>query len=155
MTKRSISIAVIVFLAAGCTTMQSSTPPAAAAQNPEFKNVQVLPHTLTRQELISVMRTFTRGLGVKCNQCHVVTATEPEEKLDFASDAKEEKRVARVMIRMANDINHDWLARVEEAEGETPHAVAPLPAEQRVWCWTCHRGKLEPEMPPPPPARTQ
>lgn len=151
---RNLLTLALILAIAGCTSTTSAPAPAAAQKNPELRNVQVLPHTLSRQELIDVMRTFTRGLGVKCNHCHVVTATEPEEKLDFPSDAKEEKRVARVMIQMANQINTTWLERVEKAEGHTePHVVPPLPADQRVWCWTCHRGKTEPELPPPPPPR--
>ena len=149
MAKRCVLLAIVIALL-GCTTSQSGTP-AAAAVNPDFKNVQVLPHTLTRQELLAVMRTFTRGLGVRCNHCHVVTATEPKEQLDFVSDAKEEKRAARVMIQMSNQINGTWLARADTSAGETPHVAPPLPAEQRVWCWTCHRGKPQPETPPPPP----
>lgn len=144
----------VLVLILGCTTTAQNAPTVAQAPS-EFKNVQVLPKTLTRQELIAIMRTFTRGLGVRCNHCHVVTATTPEEKLDFPSDAKEEKRVARVMIQMTQQINGAWLERVEEAEGHheeaTPAGQAASLTQPRVGCWTCHRGKVEPEMPPPPP----
>lgn len=145
--KTALAIALLL----GCTTTQTPAPSAPAPAS-QFKNLQVLPQTITRPELLATMRTFTRGLGVRCNHCHVVTETTPEEKLDFPSDAKEEKRVARVMIQMANQINDAWMERVEAAEGHeeetTPPATAP--AQPRVWCWTCHRGKTEPEMPPPP-----
>jgi hypothetical protein len=144
-------IALVMF---GCTA-NPSRPASTPAANPEFKNVQVLPHDLSREQLINVMRSFTRGLGVRCDHCHVVTATEPKQVLDFPSDAKEEKRVARVMIQMTQQINAQWLERVEQAEGpekdEPAEAAAAGPAEPRVGCWTCHRGKTEPEMPPPPP----
>lgn len=152
-----------IVLMLGCTTAQTPAPAAqtAAAQTQsQFKNLQVLPPTITRPELLATMRTFTRGLGVRCNHCHVVTETTPEEKLDFASDAKEEKRAARVMIQMANQINGEWLERVEAAEGHAEEDAPPAaaagtpPAQPRVWCWTCHRGKPEPEAPPPPPAQT-
>ena len=139
---------LVIALLMGCTTTPTPSPAPVAS---EFKNVQVLPPTMTRPELIATMRTFTRGLGVRCNHCHVVTETTPEEKLDFPSDAKEEKRVARVMIQMANQINGAWMERVEAAEGHAPSASTGQP-EQRVWCWTCHRGKVEPESPPAPPA---
>jgi Photosynthetic reaction centre cytochrome C subunit len=140
-----------LLLIAGCAT---ATAPAAAPQpapNPEFRNLQVLPRDITREQLLATMRTFTRGLGVRCNHCHVVTATAPKEVLDFPADTKEEKRVARVMLRMVNDINGTWMHRVEEAEGE--HVDASAPPEMRVVCWTCHRGKTEPEAPPPPEPR--
>lgn len=152
-------LATVLFI--GCTTLQDSTTPTAAAtaaQPSEFKNLKVLPPTTTRDQLIPIMKAFASGLGVKCNHCHVVTKTEPKEELDFASDAKEEKRVARVMMQMTHQINHEWLERVEAAEG---HAETSAPAEMnhetpKVMCWTCHRGKIEPEMPPAPapaPAR--
>lgn len=154
----ALATALAIVLVPGCTTAQSPATTASAAQPSEFKNLQVLPRNITRPELIATMRTFTRGLGVRCNECHVVTATTPEEKLDFASDAKEEKRVARVMIQMSNQINGAWLERVEATEGhedeahEATTASAAPPDQPRVWCWTCHRGKKEPELPPPPPA---
>ena len=143
---KPLIFALIVFL--GCTT--TATAPqqqSAAATTSQFKNLQIFPKDSPRDELIAAMRSFTRALGVKCNHCHVVTATEPKEVLDFPSDAKEEKRVARVMLQMTQQINDAWMDRVEQAEG---HAPAAGPAEMRVMCWTCHRGKTEPEMPPPP-----
>lgn len=153
----AILIGTLIF---GCTTATTPAASQSAAQtagpaNPEFKNLQVLPRDLTRDQLMNIMRSFTRGLGVRCNHCHQVVATEPEEKLDFPSDAKEEKRVARVMIQMTQQINGAWLQRVEEAEGHHEEATATpaQPGQMRVVCWTCHRGKTEPEMPPPPQPR--
>lgn len=148
-------LATVFFI--GCTTLQDSPAPgaaAAAAQPSEFKNLKVLPPTTTRDQLIPIMKQFASGLGVKCNHCHVVTTTEPKEELDFASDAKEEKRVARVMMQMTHQINHEWLERVEAAEGHHEEATASAPEAgetPKVMCWTCHRGKVEPEMPPAPP----
>jgi hypothetical protein len=146
----------LLLLILGCTANPSQ--PAAAPAASVHKNLQVLPRDLTRDQLIAIMRTFNRSLGVKCNHCHVVTATEPKEQFDFPSDAKEEKRVARVMIQMTNQINGAWLDRVEQAEGHpggepaAPAAASGSPAQPRVSCWTCHRGQVDPEMPPPPPA---
>jgi hypothetical protein len=120
-----------------CTT--TSAPP--AQPQSEFKNLQVLPKTIQREQLLEIMRGFTRGLGVRCNFCHVVTATEPKEQFDFPSDAKEEKRVARVMLQMTQQINGTFMPRVAQVEGESE---AP-----QVRCWTCHRGKQEPDEPAP------
>ena len=142
MTKKQLAAALI--LIAGCTTAQAPQPTA----NPEFRNLQVLPRDITRDQLMATMRSFTRGLGVRCDHCHVVTATEPKEVLDFPADTKEQKRVARVMLRMVNDINGSWMHRVEEAE-DLKVAIG-APPEMRVVCWTCHRGKTEPEAPPAP-----
>jgi hypothetical protein len=60
------------------------------------------------------------------------------------------------MIQMTQQINEEWLERVEQAEGHHEEEAAPATGtaaltQPRVGCWTCHRGKVEPEMPPPPP----
>lgn len=157
-----LTLAVSFLLAAACANVRQPVAQAQPARS-EFRNLQVLPRDIPREELIRTMRGFTRSLGVRCDHCHVVTATEPEQQLDFPSDAKETKRAARVMLQMVRQINGPWMERVEDAE----HA-GPAGAEEddgsdagaaevdedgpRVTCWTCHRGKPEPEMPPPPPA---
>jgi hypothetical protein len=166
MTHKALILGAILIL--GCatastqTTTQTSTTQTSAAQAPaaaakpqsQFKNLQVFPKDIPRDNLIAAMRGFTRGLGVRCNHCHVVTATEPKEELDFAADAKEEKKVARVMIQMVAQINGTWVPQAEAAEGHSEaHAADEKPT--RVSCWTCHRGKTEPDVPPPPPAPQQ
>lgn len=84
---RALPIAALLF--AACAPVNTTAPaaaPQAAAQAPSaagFKNLQVLPRDITRDQLLAVMRGFTRSLGVRCNYCHVVTATEPKEELDF------------------------------------------------------------------------
>jgi Photosynthetic reaction centre cytochrome C subunit len=154
------ALLIAAFLLASCAPVNTTAPaaaPQAAAQTPSpagFKNLQVLPRDITRDQLLAVMRSFTRSLDVRCNHCHVVTATTPKEELDFPADTKEEKRIARVMIQMTRQINDEWLERVEQIEGpaETEKDASGA-AQPRVGCWTCHRGHPEPEMPPPPPPR--
>lgn len=152
--KYTILAAVLVL---GCTTVHDSTVPRAAAPPPsDFQNLLVLPRDISHDDLIATMRGFNRSLGVKCNFCHVVTTTEPKQEFNFPSDEKEEKRIARVMLQMTQQINGPWLARVEQAEGhEHDHSAAEAEVSgekgPRVTCWTCHRGREEPEMPPPPP----
>jgi nitrate/TMAO reductase-like tetraheme cytochrome c subunit len=146
-------LTLIVFVIAGCT---ATNTPAPASKPSEFKNLQVLPRDIPKEELIATMKSFSRGLGVRCDHCHVVTATTPKTEFDFPSDAKAQKRMARVMIQMTQQINGAWMQRVQQAE----HSVAQAKAETSetdeapvtVVCWTCHRGKQDPEpMPPPPP----
>lgn len=142
MNKR-ILFAIVLIL--GCSTSTSQTPPPAQPQaqpKSQFKNLQVFDKNISRDELIAAMKGFTRGLGVRCEFCHVVTATEPKEQFDFAADTKEEKRIGREMIRMVLAINSTYLPRAVAVEKKEP---------DRVSCWTCHRGKEEPEEPPPPP----
>ncbi|HXG58705.1 MAG TPA: c-type cytochrome [Thermoanaerobaculia bacterium] len=97
----------------------------------QFHNLQVLPVNITRDELIDTMRGFTQALGVRCEHCHMRTA-EGSEEFDFPSDAKEEKRIARTMIRMTRTINDDFVGKVRRHDG-------------RVTCGTCHRGRAVPE----------
>lgn len=154
MRKEFVPISLLLIL--GCTTTTGPVSPAAPAAHSEFKNLEVLPRNITRDELMTVMRSFNRGLGVRCDHCHVVTATTPQQQFDFPADTKETKRAARVMLQMTMQINGEWLDRVEAAEHGTTVAQARAAraaenAGMRVTCWTCHRGKPEPETPPAPP----
>src|SRR5262249_54010110 len=77
------------------------------------------------------------SLGVQCNYCHV----EQNGRLDFPSDDKREKRVARQMILLRDSINVVLPAIVGKPAGAGPtsgdgHPGAPV----RVLCSSCHRG---------------
>jgi hypothetical protein len=126
------------FVLAACTAMQQQKSQIRADQG-EFHNLQVLPQTITHDELIATMRGFARGLGVKCNHCHVANPPGSAEEFDFPNDAKPEKKVARTMIRMTRDINAKYVSKVNEHGGT-------------VTCWTCHRGQTVPEVPAAVPA---
>jgi len=88
-----------------------------------------------------VMQTFTRGLGVMCDHCHV-------SREDRASDDKPPKLVARKMLAMMLAINKDFLKDVGEPL-PAPAQPSPLPP-MKVTCYTCHRGALKPLTAPPP-----
>src|SRR5690606_10632552 len=72
------------------------------AESPSFKNLKVLPKNISHEKLESIMRGFNKSLGVKCNFCH---ARSEDNKMDFASDKKGEKEIARDMMRMTLKIN--------------------------------------------------
>lgn len=95
-----------------------------------FTNLKVLPHDIPRDSLVNMMAGFTRALGVRCTYCHVGQPNQPLSTYDFASDEKQSKRNARVMIQMLRHINSEHLGHLETR-------VSP-PA--RVECATCHRG---------------
>jgi Photosynthetic reaction centre cytochrome C subunit len=88
---------------------------------PEPKNLKVLKDP--GAQLIPIMRSFTAGLGVECDFCHV--------KGDFASDDNPHKDIARKMIVMAEHINSNF------PDGK-----------MHVTCYTCHRGEEEPKTEP-------
>jgi len=137
---RRIAPAAIILVIAACSAINQQKALPAKSDNLQFHNLQVLSPNMTRDELISTMRGFTRALGTRCEHCHVQTATEPHETFDFPSDAKPEKNVARTMIRMVRSINGDFISKLPKDE-EGPQTVA---------CATCHRGHTIPEKWTPP-----
>jgi hypothetical protein len=151
--KKSLIVILTLVSAFGCAAIQQQKSQGAAADDLQFKNLKVFPQNIPREQLIAAMRSFSRGLGVRCNYCHAA-APAPSEELDFASDAKGEKEIARAMLRMTMRINSDIGKMGGGDEHPAPAAAAAAAhagaGEPRVTCWTCHRGKEEPEMPPPP-----
>jgi len=137
---RAFALGFCIVAVAGCAAIQQQKAAEVRADQGEFKNLKVLPQNITHDELIAVMRTFSRSLGVKCDHCHAPTKVAPGEKEhpDFASDAKPEKNTARVMMRMTREANLQ-VSKVNE------HGT-------QVTCYTCHRGKVMPEAAPPPEA---
>ncbi|MBC8053240.1 MAG: c-type cytochrome [Sphingobacteriaceae bacterium] len=103
-------------------------------KQPEYKNLKVLPKKISHDDLDKVMDHYNAALGVKCNFCHV--RNEQTKKLDFASDAKEEKLIARSMMKMTNKLN---VKNFGEKKDQYNQAV------MEVSCTTCHRGKSHPE----------
>jgi len=89
---------------------------------PAPKNLKIL----KPDEVMPAMRSFTVALGVRCDYCHV--------QGDRASDANPKKNVARMMLTMVHDINSKFPDGAEKTY---------------VTCYTCHRGKEEPETAPP------
>ena len=107
-----------------------------------FKNLKVLPKNIGEQELDSIMHTYTRGLGVKCDFCHVPTA---DRKTDFISDEKPEKNIARKMMRMTNKINKKYFDYERNEQGKLVDAMT---------CYSCHHGQAHPAKNPPPRQRS-
>lgn len=99
-----------------------------------FKNLKVLPETISKDSLHHLMEGYNAALGVKCGFCH---APKPngERGLDFASDAKKEKGYARHMITMTQNINKNEFNFENSARPDTINIVT---------CGTCHRGEKEP-----------
>jgi len=106
----------------------------AQPQEPTFKNLKVLPKDISDADLKATMFAFTRALGVRCTYCHV--GEEHVKPEDFQKDDKPQKRVAREMMRMAHEINEDYLAHLETR----------AKPEVGVKCVTCHRGVPQPRM---------
>ena len=108
------------------------------------KNLQVLPTDMPRNQVTAIMRNFAMALGVRCEHCHAPDPNAQETggrggrggpPLDYALDTKEEKKVAREMLKMVNDINSKYL----------PTTGRTFDEFNRVTCETCHRGLARPQ----------
>jgi tetratricopeptide (TPR) repeat protein len=114
------------------------------------KNLQVLPKDMPRNQVTALMRTFAMALGVRCEHCHTedpaaaaAAANAPAggrggrgggPQLDYSLDDKENKKIAREMIKMVADINGKYLPT-------TGRSFTDL---TRVTCETCHHGLAKP-----------
>ena len=80
----------------------------AAKTSTQFANLKVLPKDISSKDLQGIMADdFEDGLGVSCGFCHA--SASGGHGLDFASDAKPEKEIARRMMRMTLDLNKKYL----------------------------------------------
>jgi len=110
----------------------------AATKPPEddeghYTNLKVLSKKISEDELERVMYSFEHQLGVTCLYCHVKKTN--EQGIDFASDAKKEKLVARDMIKMTININKKYFnTKIDKKINERPI----------IWCRTCHKGFTKP-----------
>lgn len=110
---------------------------------PKPTNLKVLPKNLTGDQVHEIMHKWAGDLGAKCTTCHAVdpkrVAPNGRPMLNFADDSKPEKRTARLMYKMTQQINSDYISMVND---DSPHPVT---------CGTCHRGHQKPEPFIPPP----
>lgn len=105
-------------------------------ERPAYENLQILPKDISAADLDSVMSGFVKALGVCCDNCHAKSKTNAAE-LDFASDDKPEKEIARSMMKMTEVINKDFFNYTIVYKANELMAVA---------CRTCHGGKPRPEL---------
>jgi hypothetical protein len=111
-------------------------PPPEHHDMPAPINLKVLPRNLTGEQVHEIMEKWEGELGSGCKTCHAVDpkniGPNGKPRLNFADDSKEEKRTARVMLKMVEDINANYVSKIDSSG-------AP------VTCGTCHRGHLGPE----------
>ena len=116
----------LVLLLAGIGSVSAQIPD-------EFENLKVLPKDISKRDLVAAMRSFAGALGVRCTYCHVGETPGSLEGVDFATDKLEEKKTARVMMKMVTQINEELLPKTGRE------------SLVQVRCVTCHRGIEEPE----------
>jgi hypothetical protein len=98
-------------------------------KEPTPQNLQVLPKTLSGDEVDNIMHTYTKSLGVRCGHCHA--PKKGERGMDFPSDENPTKNIARGMIQMQDSINH----MIDMIGNNTL---------EHITCVTCHRGAMKP-----------
>lgn len=101
------------------------------------KNIQVL-KGLPDSQLFPVMNFIGDSLGVHCDYCHVTQGTDPKTGRDiwlYERDDKPEKLRGREMIKMVLELNKTSFG-----------------GEQKITCYSCHRGttRVERVVPLPP-----
>jgi hypothetical protein len=138
----SLPTAAALFTAAFFAVAQSPAPPAGSPPpahehgHPAPTNLKVLPKNLTGDRVHEIMHQWEADLGVHCRTCHV---EDPKDigpngrpRFNYAVDSKPEKASARIMYAMVEDINSNYVAKIEDSG---------MP----VTCGTCHQGHLNPE----------
>jgi len=124
--------AIIAGLALVITIGAVNSSPAGTKR--EFVNLKVLPKDISSKDLQHIMiDEFEDGLGVGCGFCHA--EQKGSHKLDYVSDAKPEKQIARSMMRMTLKLNARYFQVHRPGLGD-PGLV--------VTCQTCHNGKPVP-----------
>lgn len=107
--------------------------------DPLYKNLQILPKDITKEQMDSVMHHFNEALSVRCNFCHV--RNDSTKKFDFASDDEKHKRKAREMMKLTDKINDDYF--------DVTGGQRTITTQLMVTCYTCHHGSTDPEVKAP------
>ena len=126
--KLTVALAFIIFIVAG---IAATNPP-----DDRAKNLKVLPKDISHEDLDKIMDGFKAALGVHCDFCHAHSKDSTNHHLDFASDDKPEKDIARHMMRMTNKINKKYFSFNKDEKGKSAPTVS---------CITCHHGNPHPE----------
>jgi cytochrome c553 len=121
---------VILLLAGTVAAAVAALPP----PRHEFKNLKVLPKNINSKDLSRIMiDDFEDGLGVSCGFCHA--EEKDSHRLDYASDAKPEKQIARLMMRMTLNINKKYFKLKHPLIGDSTMVIS---------CATCHKRQPHP-----------
>jgi hypothetical protein len=131
--KRKKQFTVLIGLAAAVVLGSAASPPKALKN--QYENLKVLPKDISSKDLQGIMTDdFEDGLVVSCGFCHA--SAKGGHGLDFASDAKPEKEIARAMMRMTIGLNKKYFKVKHPVLGSSTLTVT---------CATCHKGQPFPD----------
>jgi cytochrome c553 len=124
--KQSIIVLILVIVV---------TLGALASRKRQYENLRVLPKDISSKDLQGIMADdFEDGLGVSCGFCHA--SAKGGHGLDFISDAKPEKEIARQMMRMTLGLNKEYFKVHKPRIGSNTLVIT---------CATCHKGQAFPD----------
>lgn len=124
--KCGVIIAMAIVVIAGTAAVPSPSN--------DYKNLKVLPKDISTKDLSRIMiDDFEDGLGVSCGFCHA--EEKDSHKLDYASDEKPEKEIARLMMKMTLDVNEKYFQVTHPLIGDSTLSIT---------CMTCHKGQPRP-----------
>jgi hypothetical protein len=130
-----LCVIVIVILTSVLICSAAVSPGTAGPGKEEYKNLKVLPKNISSKALSKMMvDEFSDALGVGCGFCHA--QGKDSLNIDYASDAKPEKEMARVMMRMTLRVNKQFFMQKHATLTDGPLVVT---------CNTCHNGKPRPD----------
>ena len=134
--KFAVALTLTALMIVGMAATRPSAPADRTRDDKPKRNLKVLPKDISHEDLDKVMDSWKVALGVKCNFCHAPSKDSTSHKLDFSSDAKPEKEIARHMFKMTAKINKKYFSYNKNEQGAVISAVT---------CITCHRGNPHPE----------
>lgn len=102
--------------------------------NKKPTNLKVLPEGTDGLKLRDFMGMFVRDLGVRCTFCHDDSKAKSFKEIDFASDAKKNKRIAREMYKMLVSINKNSMPSINKLTDKN----------EQLRCFNCHHGTPDP-----------
>lgn len=118
-----------------CVVICSLAATTSSKNEERYTNLKVLPKDISSKDLQEIMADdFEDALGVTCGFCHA--NAKDGHGLDFASDAKPEKEIARAMMRMTLGINKKYFKVRHPAIGSNALTVT---------CTSCHKGEAFPD----------
>ena len=119
-----------------CVAATLPQQPQQQREPPKLVNLKVFPKNVPYRVLDQQMDVWADALGVRCNFCHERNAT--TGKMDFPSDAKPEKEMARHMYTMMSKINKKYFNAKKDSLG--------MMEVTGINCNTCHHGVSHPEL---------
>jgi ribosomal protein L30E len=131
---KKLTIAAGLFAAMALSIAASM--PQQEREPPKLVNLKVFPKNIPFRVLDHTMDIWSASLGVRCNFCHVRDAQ--ANKMNFASDAKPEKKMAREMYKMTAKINMKYFKGTKDSLG--------MVIQTGINCNTCHKGISHPEV---------